>query len=398
MTKLKKYDLIDLESKVDSSYISWKENNNEKTRLALFLAIENLAYAILNVHKTPRIKSDLKNVAYEYALYLFERIVLGLFTPVFKDRMPWQSYIDLNLKHIIFKKEKDEWLDLISDLEHLVSLDESIYDTDNTKATEFLNDLSFDLLNKLKFFFPEETIKSHLPIAMDIIFSNDFKKKININKVPEKIRDFINVLIILSKRIAKDHNLNNSYLSYSKNLDVDSALKSTLFLSSVVNSSFIKKELLMALDLDSIHRLVLVLGGEKVKIPTQREFGTFLGSVSIASKVLFEDLPIKKSISKVKKDMNLVFSHQVNVQTYISKIIEAANLEDLSEKPKDTSVIKALLASIKLYEQLFSSFINKICNNFSEESLRSYVDLSSAIEEHIENMSFIKDCIDNFKK
>jgi len=394
ITKPKKFDLIDLEEKVNNSYLSWKEANNDRTRTGLFTSIENLAYAILNVHKTPRIKSDLKNVAYEYAVYLFERIILGLFVPVFKDKMPWQSYIDLNLKHIIFKKDKDSWLDLLSDVEHLINIEESIYDTDTLKVTEFLDDLSFELMKQLRFFFTEEEIREKTPLALDIIFSNDFKKKNNINKLPDGIRDFVNVLVLLSKRVVRLNNLNENYTSFSKNLSVDSALKSTLFLSSIVNSSFIKKELLMALDLDSIHRLVLVLGGEKIKIPTQREFGTFLGSVSIASKVLFENVPIKKSISKVKKDLDLVFSHQVNVQKYISKIIESSNLDD---REHSHPLIASLLGAIKLYEQLFNNFINDICNNYSEEALKSYKELSNAIDGHIKSMQFIKKCLDNFK-
>ena len=386
MKKARKFNLIQLESDLDVSYQSWVLANNEETRTNLFLSIEKLAFAIISV----KINKNAKDLAYEYALYLFERLILKIFVPVYRDKMPWQSYIDLNLRHIVFSKEKDPWMELISDFEYLMNNEESIYDfnvDDRNEVNNIISDLSYELRDYLLMFYTKTDISRMLPISMEFLFSSN---QIPLGEgAPKDIKDFLTVLVCLSKRVVSTNSVSKSIRiskkEYSKAFG--SSIKSTIFLASVVNSDFFPKELLLSLDIDSLHRLILLLGGEKIRIPTQKELNTLIGSVVAVSKMVEGDKDVKKVLNKSKRDLGLVFSHQVNIQNFISKVI---GMSAVSNGRSEDVIINVAFDVMKSVNEVLGGFIDKICSNYSSESVDSFKPLLSSINEHMECVSKIK--------
>src|ERR1700677_861463 len=95
-----RYDLRALEDQVLSRFQIWKDLDDETTRTNLFLAIKEIAFAILEVGNYAKYKIDHEKTSYEYALYLFDRLVLKQIEDRFEmkptqegGRFPVQDYI-----------------------------------------------------------------------------------------------------------------------------------------------------------------------------------------------------------------------------------------------------------------------------------------------------------------
>jgi len=103
------FNLTKLETAAFKALVAWKEDKeDQKLRTKLFTTIKELTHAILCVgdyESKYRIKAD--EAAYEYALYLFERFLMGTFDPTYDDRFPFQKYISINLRHVLITKNKD---------------------------------------------------------------------------------------------------------------------------------------------------------------------------------------------------------------------------------------------------------------------------------------------------
>ena len=389
-----KFDLVQLESDLDQAYKEFKKYESEETRTNLFTTIRDLAFAILTVSTFSKKSSiNLEDTAYEYGLYLFERLVTGSFSPEtspkYIDKMPWQRYIDINLNHIIFsrKNENEAWIDLVEDLEFLVDatrIDEgNMADAYQNKINR--DSVSKDLHDALQIFYSDADIARLLPLSIDLIFSNP-KYYINDN-MPRDIKDFALVLISVAKRIAAKHSLDGSTRVKKTELVrmLSSSVRSTVFLSSVVNSSFFPKELLLSLDIDSLYRLCQISGGKRIRIPTQRELNTLVGAVVTVSKMITDGKNFKESVNESKKEFDLVFSHQINTETFVAKIIKSMNTFGPDEQTDP--LISVIVMSIKSLEKLFDKVLEKADTADPETVLRTYEVLSQSLSSftHIMN-------------
>lgn len=327
--KVHRFDLPKLEGELHQAYLDHLKEDDEQTRTNLFKTIRAIAHAILMVGKHSK-KIEPEEAAYEYAVYLFERIITGTFKPDIKGGMPWQQYINLNVKHIVNsrKNESANFIELADDLELLINKDEQ--DTLELRRNDlpslYKNELPRQLYEGLRIYYTREEIDRLLPLSLDLLHVNP-KYMVN-DKMPGDIKDFSIVMLSLAKRLAKDGN-SIFYENVSKkelNKVLDQCLRSSIFLSSVIDTNFFPKELLLALDIDSLYRIVQISGGKKMRIPTQRELDTLIGAVVTVSKMITDGKDLKKTLRETKKDLDLVFSHQVNVQNFIRKIIDSIQL------------------------------------------------------------------------
>lgn len=396
-----KFDLIKLESELDAAYKEFKKEECEQTRTKLFTTIRDLAYAILTVSTfTKKNSLNLEDTAYEYALYLFERLVTGSFSPEnspkYIDKMPWQAYIDINLNHIIFSRKNDNeaWIDLVEDLEFLVDatrIDETnMSDIYQQKVNR--DSVSKDLETALQIFYSDAEIARLLPLSVDLIFSNP-KYFINDN-MPKDIKDFSLVLISVAKRIAAKNNLDGSTRVKKTELVrmLSSSVRSTVFLSSVVNSSFFPKELLLSVDIDSLYRLCQISGGKRIRIPTQRELNTLVGAVVTVSKMITDGKNFKESVNESKKEFDLVFSHQINTETFVAKIIKSMNTFGADDKTDP--LISIIVMSIKSLEKLFDKVLEKAETSNPETLLRTYEVLSQSLSSFTNIMAELSKSMD----
>jgi hypothetical protein len=156
-----------------------------------------------------------------------------------------------------------------------------------------------------------------------------------------------------------------------------------------VNAKFFPREFLLALDIDSLYRLVQIAGGKRLKIPTPRDLNTLIGAVVSVSKMVMEGKDLRESVNTSKKDFDLVFSHEVNIHNFVGKIINSMDLfgEDAETEP----MISMLVLSIKSLERLMNQFIEKMDKADPDTVLKSYEYLSNTLSHFTDAILTLSD-------
>lgn len=396
-SKKYKFDLTLLENDMDTAYKEFRKDETEATRTVLFECIRELSFAILVVGNLPKTKLDNDQTAYEYSLYLFERLVTGALVPEFKDRMPWQKYIDLNLKHIVHKtlEEDTSWIELVEDMEFLIErfgYSELVNPHEESMKAMEKDKLSRKLFNALTIFYTFEDMKRLMPISIELIHANP-KYMVN-DKMPPDVKDFATVLISISKKIISFENIHSKKQVSKSELGrmFTSATRSTVFLSAVVDSDFFPKELILALDIDSLYRLVQVSGGQKIRIPTQRELDTLVGAVVTASKVILDGTDKKDSLNEAKRDMDLVFSHQVNIQNFVTKVIDT--ITQFGPDPDTPPIIRMLSVSMDSMKKLFANLLENYKRDPEYVDPDYLAEFQECLHQSIDNLKEISASLD----
>jgi len=394
--KFKKFNLRKLETEALTGYKSFKEDNDQDSRTQLFNGIRELAFAILTVGDFEKYNIDVEESSYEYALYLFERILNGFeLVPSGKgDKFPLQYYISLNIKDTVITKRDDElFKSLIGDMQFLIERKEVMEVEDDTDLESKIHHdyLANCLFKALRIFYTHDEIRRVLPISLELMFES--KRKLIIDNSPTDIKDFSTVLISLAKRVIIDSNINVEYDIPKKRLEeiFGSSVRSSVFLAAVVDTNFFPKELLLSLDSDSLSRIVSLMGGKSIRIPTQRELDTLLGSVVTIAKMIMEGGEVKDLLKETKANMDLVYCNQkhFNVQTFISKSIETYNM--FGEDPKTKPLINALISSIKSIETIIDQVVKENGHSENESERKRYTDLTRSFAVFSESLdSFIK--------
>lgn len=394
-----KYNFRQLEDDILLAFENWKKEDDSSTRTLMFTTVRDLAYANLVVGKYEKYNLDYEEVAYEYGLYMFERIITGSFTFTPKGdhaekRFPFNLYVKRNIKHVIFTlRKKSSWQDLLSDLEFLV--DGEVFGESDIPDREDPVDKTFDqflyarkLLTSLNIFYSEEEIKRLLGISLEMIYENN--RYFVPRNAPEDIKDFTLVLIALSKRLVRDHNINFGIDIPKKDLSkvMAAAVRSTVFLSAVVNSNFFPRELLITLDIDSLYRLVNVCGGQTIKVPSLRELDTVIGSTVAVGKMIMEGKDYNQSIQESKNNLGLVFTNTVNTQFFISKLLEVYDI--YKDDPQSSPVISILAMSIKSLDVLFNQLNEKAKDLPAESIIAQYTELAGSFSKFTESLTNIR--------
>ena len=374
------HDFPALEWKLEKAYRSFCLSNCNCSRTELYSAIKEIAYGILQVGEDWKDKNiDWESTSYEYALYLLERIMVGKFRPSYdSDKFPWSVYINKNLKHVVETcREDNVWHELVKDLEYLVdqrseALDR-IADTSGDQE-DFIweKQLSVNLYKSLRIFYSSKEIRRLLPIAIDLISSDEYN--FSNRGMSKDIKDFVMVLIALSKRLSVDYDAKRFYevpkAEFKKAMSA--SVRSSLFLSTVTNSNIFPKELLLSLDIDSLYRLVQVSGGRYVRIPNQNELDSLMAAVLSVSKRILEGKKIDDSLNVAKKDLNLMFSKQINIQEFVTKMVKTIEIhgEDKESEP----LIKLLSNSLKNVDTLVDKYLD-VKLSMKEENKKTYRDV-----------------------
>lgn len=393
-----RFNLRELEDHVNETYDEFKKEDTQETRTQLFFRIRDLAFAVLSVGNYAKYSIDFEQTAYEYGLYMFQRLVLGSFHPRAKGRFPWQDYIRKNILHVIFTMRDDlQWQEAVQDVAYLIENDETLNEPDleTPPPDELLHQNSYaeHLFKTLRLYYSIEDIKRLYPLSMDFIFQNP--RYFISPDAPEDIRDFSIILVSSAKRIAQVYELtrsqNNTTNPAGLKRALTSSVRSTMFLSTVVNSDFFPKEFLLALDTDSLYRLSSIMGGQTVRVPTLRELDTLIGAVVTVSKIVIDGKKKDEALKEAKGDFELVFSNYVNVQNFVSKVLNSYDLfkEDTETEP----IINLLAISIKSIDKLLDKMVKESDKSSSMEVVKQYSELSKSftkITDSLVNISQLK--------
>lgn len=340
--------LTELEKNLNDSYSSFIKKDSSTSRDSLFMGIRNLAQGIAQVDRADkRYNLELDEIGNEYALRLFERIVIGGFRfQTDTGRVPFTSYVRLNIKDVLISDGKsDSYLQLHGDMETLY--DQVVKGEVESGSDRFSKSYVSDKIYKgLQVFYKKAEIKKHLNLALDVIYRNKHQP-IPHDALPVSLRDFTIVLLSIAKRISYESEIN-----YMDRTDVKKALetsvRSSVFIAAVTNADAFPKELLLSLDLESLYRLCTVSGGRKIKVPTLRQLDTIVGAINSVSDYIIDGKPYQESLAKSKKSFDLVFSSKTNMHHFISKAIDVLDLKETeySHEP----LIKVLATSKKAIE------------------------------------------------
>lgn len=379
----KKYNLPALEDNLRDSYASHiAEPKNEDHKLRLFYDIEKIAYAILSV------KYDAKNfsrqeIAYEYAIYLLQRILSQEFTPVaMHGKFPWQFYINQNIKHILFTKIKETSsnpnLDEYSDLENYTHNEVNVYfQVEDNYIRKIFEDR---LLEQLGNFYTEDDIKRLYPLAIKELLA-DAQNKLVPDNLPKDLEGFLITTIALAKKLAKDLNITKKH---SPNFQIpieeaiQNSIKSTLFLSTIGSEDKFPKGLFMSLDMDSLYRLIATMGGKTIRIPTEREMDTLIAAVVTLGAMIGEGKSFQQAFKIAKSEYQCVLSKQINIRNFVKEL--GTNL--IKNDTASTPLMQTLDGTVGFLNELFKELLDRV----KEEPTQHIIDLYTRISTNQSNI------------
>lgn len=387
--KVYRFDLENLENAAVDSYLKYLELDNNDTRTHMFLMVRDLAFAIVSVgHAYTKYTLDYDEIAYEYSLYLFDRIVFKGFRFKIGENgvLPLQKYIALNILHVITTKVNvDNRNKLIGDLEIMdktCDLSDKIYER---------RSLIGQLHKGLRLYYNESQIRKYLPIVIGLI--EDYGPILKNESIPLELRDFSIVLFSISKRLLYDNNINiyipiNKHKTLSK--VVESSISSSLFMYSILNVDKSLQELIVALDIKSLMRLVTISGGKSIKIPNEKDFDVILASVLALGKSIVTGEDPVKFIDAVIRENDLIFNNKTTIESFISKLLESIKLE----KNRETDPLSSIISfGIKSIESLTST-LPEIIRNIPPESLvEQYIELNKTLTNLSMSISGIQDSL-----
>jgi hypothetical protein len=213
-------------------------------------------------------------------------------------------------------------------------------------------------------------------------------RKLMLAGMPLDVRDFATVLISVAKRLLYESNVRFGFDVPKTRLQkvFNSSLRSTIFLSSVVNSNFFPRELLLALDNESLSRLVYVMGGKTIRVPTQSELDTLIGTVVAISKMVLDGKAAGPALAESRKEFNLVFSRKVNIHNFITKALECHNIFQTDPNNKTTPIVNMCILTVKSMEKVLEQLTKTMETAPPEDILNSYVELSDTLNKFTQNL------------
>lgn len=378
---MRQYDLVALEDGVQAAYLTYLSAPDSAVAKLFFDRVLELTRAVLTVSSSWRsYQIDRSAIAYDYAIYLLERVLSGAFCPSYQDRFPWQRYIDSSLRSIVYPMFNDS-KDL--SLEELEGYTDLVYFgfTASKKLTslelgilkqEFVN----DVLRGLKLFYSEEEV------GRLYFISADYLGTFYIQHLPKDIFDFICILRSIVKRLASSpayqfNSKAHSVTTFKQSLV--SSTRSTVFLSSVLKHDLIPKPLLLALDIESLYRLSYIAGGSTVRVPTLQELNTLIGVVATVTKILLENKDMEEALKESKDQLQLIFSNNKNhsVRAYITRLLESYSL--FSQDTSDTTLMQLVLSSLTSLERIAVQGSEELKRSHPETVIQFYSELVSSI-------------------
>lgn len=398
--KRRRFDLIALEAKCMQAYLGFLEGEKDgntpskEARDNLFLSIYNLTFAIMSVSRyvaKARVQDHVEEMAQTYTLTLFSRIIRG-FRFTFDDKIPFQKYIDLNMKQIVScTSHEQSSYSAIEDLNNLVIHQNYADDEEDGKQDYEERCIVRKIYKILNVYYSSNQIRRYLPLAIEFL---DRSKSLVLSKdIPETYRDFTNTLIAIAYSVCKEHNIRD-YISTMKpqgdlkNI-ISTSVRSSVFLHSIVNSEIIDPALLVSLDMSSLSRLISVAGGKKIKIPTEATFDRVLTSVLAISEGVVTGKEPLDALKSVSTGGIPIYKKDVTLQNYVQSISKTMELKAID--PETEPLINVLENVINATSAL-SKKLPEVIDSIPKERLVSdYMSLSKNLQSLIKSLESIQD-------
>ena len=242
-----------LQNKFDQVLENWYLSDQRENRIELFNVFNRLSIEIMKTHfKVSGEKCY--NYAFHYSLDLLDKF---LSEHTYQRGLTGREAVEA-IKLSIQDYLREEYRDLDTNMFY----DFEIYTNQSNPETEMLNYEIFSEINELLLlFFDNLDIKRYLPLAIDIISSGNHSKISNLND--QDFKYFCMLLISLGKKLGKYYTNNVSTHNHSIN-------ELTVLIAGL-KDGIIPRELVFALDLSSLNKLVEFSGGATIKIPTRGE-------------------------------------------------------------------------------------------------------------------------------
>jgi len=245
---VKKFELRKLELEVDKYYkaiIAKKGKANDAVKSSFYQCVRDLAYAILKVGKYKKYDIDFEDISYEYAVHLYMNVADGSFRPDLKGGFPWQFYISKNILHVILgvKKGEKQAYELLEDLNELpedILVDDEVPLVDDSYAMSVLKKaMVAEIMRAITIFYPQREVDRLLPMCSTLL---SIGPKPSYLSLPKKAKEFSITLVSIAKRVSRKYELERfASLSPDLNTALRSAVRSSVFLSSVANTDLFAK-------------------------------------------------------------------------------------------------------------------------------------------------------------
>lgn len=393
---LTSYTLTELEDQALLAHANWDISDNPETKNDLFVSIKNLSKSVITLLYS-KSNIDFELASYEYSVYLFQRIILRtLDLNNHNGRFPLQHYMRKNVRHIIYSQGNEiTWMNVVNEMDD-EEFENEIEDIHSRTVPQEVNckNLSRKMYDGLGMFYNHEDIKRLYPICRDLFYSN--RHCVIPYGLPEDIKNFMMILISLAKRVYVDnkhifeHHMKDTGSKEFKKR-IQSALRSTIFFSAITKSEVFPKELLLALDVDSLYRLVSICGGNTIRIPKERELESLMGAVVTISNMVLDGQDMETAIFKAKKDYGLVMDNRINIRDLIHKVNCTIDLEnDAMSEP----MLNMLEKLVKFFDVIVGD-LSRLERISSPDLLRLFTNVSDSITNLTDNVFTIKTRIEN---
>lgn len=349
-------------------YNNYLKDNSQTNKKILFLALKSLALSVLNT-KYKKLKIDRDSYSYEYAVSLFIRILSGEFKP--HATFPWREYVSLNIKSILFP-----YVRRVPEAEAIKQFYNYI-EEDSPQELKYLHyELAEQIYLLLLLYYSKEEINRLYPMAREFI-PDMIRGRWNIkNRISKPIRKFISILSGCARWACQTKNVHHS-LSFTKSLNT--SVNSSI-LMSVIGMELLKKcppEFVLSLDLESLKRVSIALGGKTIRIPTIDELNDLSILSSSISKVLLEGkdrgIAVQESLAKMSSDFKKKYSFQsyLNLVEKCLPIKNNSNMDVIVGLPSLGNQLLLNLDRLKNLTNKFKEHLNKrtlkeLINNFDE--------------------------------
>jgi hypothetical protein len=356
-----RFDFKKMEDRISLAYAklvmeSKKDKPSEDAKTELYKSIKDLADAVLQDRTINTRKMNKEEIAYNYSVDLYTRLITGALSPKKKDgtawthldRFAWNEYIRKNIRWTIEHMGEDTlWSDVITELDALpneealkeTTLDRWYEEEDSLNTNIDRDKLSVKIYKYVQTQYQDETINRLWPLASELYFRDG--DKVIPDNLPDHLTNFMRISLGGARRLSKQYNIRFPLTEVSvKSLKKaeESMAFSTLFLSETINENIINRSLLLACDINTLYTLSHLEGGNKLEIPTLRQLESVQAAVKVVSKMIIEgqnfpDLRYEKGKNKLDElidltieEFELIFANKKDTKFIASKMIETYNL------------------------------------------------------------------------
>lgn len=395
-----KYYLEQLEDDCRKSYAEWvKDKRSSNLRYELFLSIEDLSFAVAQLTNIPKEHVNRRELAYELAIYIFERIINERLIPIGTQdnkRFPWQNYLRRSIKGFIPYIGKDANASTQSDFMSVYwenFVDAASADEDQELAAPGRDEHQPDLIIEKKYlqkqivkglhlFYTKKQI-NRLYYMFCSIMSYEGKNRKYPSRdpnMPQDLQEFALTVIIVAKRIVQSISIPAVKKASPESIceSVSTAIRSTLFLAAVIERDpQFPRELVMCLDMDSLVRLCQSSGGKTIRIPTDRELHSLVQAASTAAEMLTTGYDKEETTMFSQFDQNhLPASPTVPLTPLINLLLQHHNIFQGTQSKATEPMKDILISSVESLDTLLDKLVSELK---PEQYLTAYSALSTTV-------------------